>query len=210
MKENDRKYVLRIIKILKKKYENVKCALNFSNPFELLVATILSARCRDDVVNNITDNLFKKYIDIKDYANANVLEFENFIRSSGFYKNKSKNIINSACLIINKHNSIVPRTMRELIELPGVARKTANVVLSFAFKKIEGIIVDTHVIRISNLLKLTDHVNSIKVEKDLINIIPKIYWLDFSFLTQRLGKTICKASNRYHSLCPLNDICRFL
>ncbi|MDR1401108.1 MAG: endonuclease III [Endomicrobium sp.] len=207
MKKNYKKYVLKVIKILEENYKNVKCALDFSNPFELLIATILSARCKDERVNNVTNGLFKKYRNIRDYANADVLEFGNYIRSVGFFRNKAKNIIRSAQLAINKYNGIIPQTMKELLEFPGVARKTANVVLSVAFEKNEGIVVDTHVIRILNLLKLTEYNDPVKIEKDLIRIVPKEYWMSFSFLVQTLGRRICKARNPDHSICPLSKLC---
>ncbi|GMO65468.1 MAG: endonuclease III [Endomicrobiia bacterium] len=207
VKKSYKKYVFKIMEILEENYKDVKCALNFSNPFELLTATILSAQCTDERVNNVTSRLFEKYRNIRDYANANVLEFENYIRSTGFYRNKAKNIIRSAQLAISKYNGIVPQTMEELLEFPGVARKTANVVLSIAFGKSEGIAVDTHVIRISNLLKLTEYNDPVKIEKDLIKVVPKEYWINFSFLIQTLGRRICKARNADHSICPLNKLC---
>jgi len=205
--KKDKEYVLRIIKILERNYKDVKCALNFSNPFELLTATILSAQCTDKRVNEVTKSLFNRYKDIEDYANADVLEVENYIRSAGFYRNKAKNIIRCAQLIINKYGGDVPQTMENLLELPGIARKTANVVLSSAFGIAEGIAVDTHVIRIANLLKLTKYDDPVKIEKDLIEIVPKRYWIKFSFLIQALGRRICKARNPNHSVCPLNKIC---
>jgi endonuclease-3 len=207
VKKIERRYALKIIKILEKNFGHVKCALDFSNPFELLVATILSAQCTDERVNKVTKILFKKYKDIKDYADADILEFKNYIRSTGFFRNKSKNIIRSAQLITNKYNGNIPQTMKELLKLPGVARKTANVVLSIAFDNVEGIIVDTHVIRIANLLKFTTSNNTIKIENDLMKIIPKKYWVKFSFFIQALGKKICKARNPNHVICPLNMIC---
>ncbi|MDR1928641.1 MAG: endonuclease III [Endomicrobium sp.] len=207
MLKNKKKYVLKIIKIFKSNPLEFVCPLKFSSPFELLVAVVLSAQCTDKRVNKITKNLFKRYKNIKDYANADIFELESYIISSGFFRNKAKNIIESAKLIISLYNGIVPNTMFELLKLPGVARKTANVVLSFAFNVIEGIVVDTHVIRIANLLHLTEHVNPVKIEKDLMNIVPRIHWKIFSFYIQNLGRTICKAKNPNHIICPLNKIC---
>jgi endonuclease-3 len=207
MEKNKKEYAVRIIKILEKDYGYVKCALNFSSPFELLTATILSAQCTDERVNKVTENLFKRYKNVEDYANADILELENYIKSAGFFRNKAKNIIKSAQMIINKYNGDVPQTMEELLELSGVARKTANVVLGSAFGKSEGIAVDTHVIRIANLLKLTEYDDPVKIEKDLMKIIPKKYWMSFSFLIQTLGRRICKARNPDHVVCPLNEIC---
>lgn len=207
MKKNYKKYVFKIIEILEENYKDIKCTLDFSNSFELLIATILSAQCTEKRVNNVTNRLFEKYRNIKDYANANILELENCIKSVGFYRNKAKNIIKSAQLVMNKYNGIIPQTMEELLEFPGVARKTANVVLSIAFGKSEGIVVDTHVIRISNLLKLTKYNDPVRIEKDLIRVVPKKYWIGFSFLIQTLGRNICKARNPNHSICPLNKLC---
>jgi endonuclease-3 len=205
--KREKKYVLRIIKTLENYFGHVKCALNFSNPFELLVAAILSAQCTDKTVNVITKTLFKKYRNIEDYANADILEFESYIRPVGFFRNKTKNIIKSAQLILDIYHSVVPQTMEELLVFPGVARKTANVVLGSAFGKTEGIVVDTHVVRISNLLNLTRHEDPVIIEKELMDIIPKKYWIKFSFYMQILGRKICKARNPNHSDCLLNRIC---
>jgi endonuclease-3 len=207
MVRNKKQYALKIIKILEKDLGQVKCALNFSTPFELLTAVILSAQCTDERVNKITKNLFKVYKDTADYANADSLEFENHIKSAGFFRNKAKNIIKSAKLIMNTHNGAVPRTMEELLKLPGVARKTANVVLGVAFGKAAGIAVDRHVIRIANLLKLTKYDNPVKIEEDLMKIVPKQYWIKCSFYIQTLGRRVCKARNPNHEICPLNKIC---
>lgn len=207
MERNKKKYVVRIIKILEKDYGDVRCALNFSGSFELLAATILSAQCMDERVNKVTEDLFKGYKNIEDYANADVLELENCIRPVGFFRNKAKNIIKSAQMIIDRYNGDVPQSMKELLELSGVGRKTANIVLGSAFGKTEGIVVDTHVIRIANLLKLTEYGDPVKIEKDLMKIIPKKYWMRFSFLIQTLGRRICKARKTDHVICPLNKIC---
>ncbi|GHT33261.1 endonuclease III [Endomicrobiia bacterium] len=207
MIKNKKQCVLKIIKILEKDLGQVKCALNFSTPFELLTAVILSAQCRDERVNKITENLFKRYKSISDYANADISEFENYIKSAGFFRNKAKNIVKSAKLIIGMHNGVVPHAMEELLKLPGVARKTANVVLGNAFGKAAGIAVDTHVIRIANLLKLTKYDDPVKIEKDLMKIVPKEYWIKFSFYIQVLGRRICKARNPNHEICALNKIC---
>ncbi|MDR1104439.1 MAG: endonuclease III [Endomicrobium sp.] len=207
MEKDKKKYVLKIIKILKETFGYIKCPLKFSNPFELLVAVILSAQCTDERVNKVTENLFKKYKKLQDYADADIYEFENYIRSAGFFRNKAKNIIKSAQMVLNLYDGKVPQTMEELVKLPGVARKTANVVLGHAFCKAEGIAVDTHVIRIANLLKLTKYENPVKIEKDLMTIVPKQYWTNFSLLIQTLGRKVCKARNPNHAACPLNKIC---
>jgi endonuclease-3 len=207
MGRNKKEYVVRTIKILEKNYGHVKCALNFSSPFELLTATILSAQCADERVNRVTEDLFKRYKNIESYANADILELENYIKSVGFFRNKAKNIIKSAQMVVNRYNGDMPQTMEELLELSGVGRKTANIVLGSAFGKTEGIAVDTHVIRIANLLKLVEYDEPVKIEKDLMKIIPQKYWMNFSFMIQTLGKRICKARNPDHVICPLNELC---
>ena len=206
MEKDKKKYVLKIIKNLKET-DYIKCPLKFSNPFELLIAVILSAQCTDERVNKITQNLFKKYKRLQDYANADISEFESCIKSVGFFRNKAKSIIKSAQMVLRLYDGQVPQTMEELLKLPGVARKTANVVLGHAFCKAEGIAVDTHVIRIANLLKLTKYENPVKIEKDLMLIVPKQYWTNFSLLIQTLGRKVCKARNPNHEACPLNKIC---
>ena len=174
---------------------------------ELLVATILSAQCTDEVVNRITVPLFKKYASVEDYALANVAEFEQDIKSAGFYHNKAKNIIASANLIIEKYNGSIPSTMGELITLPGVARKTANIVLYNAFGITEGIAVDTHVSRLSQKLRLSRHNDSVKIEKDLMQIIPRRIWGSFPYLLIEHGRAICIARKPKCNKCDLNDIC---
>ncbi|MCA6071779.1 MAG: endonuclease III [Endomicrobium sp.] len=207
MEKSKKKYTLKVIKILEKNFGDVKCALNFSTPFELLVAVILSAQCTDERVNKVTENVFKRYKNINDYAKADILEFEKHIISTGFFRNKAKNIISSAQLITDNYDGVVPQTMEELLVLPGVARKTANVVLGSAFGIMDGIAVDTHVIRIANLLRLTKYDDPVKIEKDLMKVAPKEYWIKFSFYIQTLGRRICRARNPNHSACPLNKIC---
>ncbi|MDR1086811.1 MAG: endonuclease III [Endomicrobium sp.] len=205
--KDKKKYVLKVIKILKESFADIKCPLKFSNPFELLAGVILSAQCTDERVNKVTEGLFKKYKSLQDYANADISELENCIKSAGFFRNKAKSIIKSAQMVLNSYDGKVPQTMEELIKLPGVARKTANVVLGHAFCKAEGIAVDTHVIRVAILLKLTNHESPAKIEKDLMEIVPKQYWIEISLLIQTLGRRICKARNPNHKDCPLNKIC---
>lgn len=205
--EEKKKYVLNIIKLLDKAYGDVEVALEFEKPYELLFATIMSAQCTDERVNKVTSVVFKKYKTLKDYAGADLAEFENDIRSTGFFRNKAKNIINSAKIILKEYNGRVPDTMDELLRLPGVARKTANIVLSSAYGKYEGLAVDTHVIRISNLLKLTKHEDPVKIEQDLMEIVPRKNWRDFSLRIQTLGRKACKARRPNHLECPLNKIC---
>ncbi|MDR1952592.1 MAG: endonuclease III [Elusimicrobiota bacterium] len=205
--KNEKKYILEIIKILDKEYKDVDIALNYSNAFELLAATILSAQCTDEQVNKVTQNLFRKYKTIGDYAKADIIDVENIVHSTGFYRNKAKNIVNAAKIILQKYGGKIPQTMEELIELPGVARKTANIVLGHAFNKPVGIAVDTHVIRISNILQLTREKDPVKIEKDLMKITPREFWIRFPILIQTLGRRVCKARNPNHSICPLSKLC---
>ena len=201
------KNILEVIRILKKTYPTTKIALKFRNHWQLLVATILSAQCTDKQVNIITKNLFKKYLLIKDYAKADLKEFELDIKSAGFYRNKAKNIINTAKIITKTKAGTVPKTMEELLELPGVARKTANIVLYNAFKKNEGIAVDTHVRRISKLLGLTENHNPDKIERDLIGIVPRHYWGQLNHLLVFHGRRFCIANRPKCLLCPLKKLC---
>ena len=199
--------VLEIIKILDKEYGDIDIALEFSNVFELLVATILSAQCTDKRVNIVTSTLFKKYKTIKDYATADLKEFENDIKSTGFYRNKAKNIIATANIIIDKFNAVVPKTMDELITLKGVARKTANIVLGSGYGIHVGIAVDTHVIRLTNLIGLSKNSDPKKIEQDLIKIIPKKYWDNISFEIQTLGRRVCIARRPKCNICPIKHLC---
>ncbi len=196
-----------IVKILDKEYGDVDIALNFSNVFELMVATILSAQCTDKRVNIVTSTLFKKYKTIKDYANADLKEFENDIKSTGFYRNKAKNIIATANIVLDKFNGAVPKTMEELITLKGVARKTANIVLGSGYGINVGIAVDTHVIRLTNLIGLSKNSDPNKIEKDLMKIIPKKNWRNISFTIQTLGRRICIARRPKCDICPINHLC---
>jgi endonuclease-3 len=207
MKKDKKKYVLEIIGLLSGQYPDMKCALKYRHPFELLAAVILSAQCTDERVNKITNGLFKKYKTVQDYASADLMELESIVRPAGFFRNKAKNIIGSARIIIEKYGGEVPQNMEELLSLPGVARKTANVVLGNAFGKNEGIAVDTHVIRISNLLKLSLNADPVKIEKDLMELVPQNNWTLFSHLIQTLGRRVCKARNPEHGACPLKSVC---
>ena len=196
-----------IIKILDKEYGNVDIALNFSTVFELLVATVLSAQCTDKRVNIVTSSLFKKYKTIKDYANADIKEFENDIKSTGFYRNKAKNIIATANIILKEYNGKVPNTMEELIKLKGVARKTANIVLGSGYGINIGIAVDTHVIRLTNLIGLSKNSDPKKIEKDLMKIIPQKNWRNISFEIQTLGRRVCIARRPKCDICPIKHLC---
>lgn len=196
------------IRLFKKYYPDAHCALHHSNPEELLVATILSAQCTDDRVNIVTKTLFKKYPTIKDYAKADIAELEQDIRSTGFYKNKAKSIKAMATIVSEKYKGKVPRTLEELVELPGVGRKTANVVLGNSFGIASGIVVDTHVTRLSNRLGLTKHKSdAVKIEKDLIKIVPEKDWIQFSHWLIVHGRQVCKARKPQCEVCFLQEIC---
>lgn len=203
----DAKYVLEVIKLLKKTYPNPKIALVHKNPLELLVATILSAQCTDERVNIVTKDLFKKYKTISDYANAKPAVFEKDIKSVNFYKTKAKNIIAACKKIRDEFNNKIPQNMQDLICLPGVARKTANVLLSSAFGKAEGIVVDTHVCRLCQRLGLTKNKQPVKIEQDLMKIIPEKDWRIFSLMLIRHGREVCKARTPICHNCNLSYIC---
>ena len=196
-----------IIKLLKKEYPDVKLALTFNNPLELLIATILSAQCTDERTNRVTKNLFKKYKNVIDYVKADLKIFEEDIKATGFYKNKAKNIIAACQKIAKEFNGRVPQKMEELITLPGVGRKTANIVLTFAFGKTEGISIDTHVRRLSQRLGLSKNNDPDKIEQDLMKIIPRKYWGNISCLLMEHGRSICLARKPLCQKCILKHIC---
>jgi len=197
----------KIIELLEKQYPNAKTALNYTNPLEILVATMLSAQTTDVTVNIVTQTLFKKYHTAEDYANANLKELEQDIRSTGFYHNKARNLQKCCRLLIEKFHSQVPKTMEELIELPGVARKTANIVLYNAYGTIAGIAVDTHVRRLSERLGLTQQKDQDKIEQDLMQITPKEKWMELTDLLIFHGRQICNAKKPKCEVCVLNKIC---
>jgi len=205
IKENDR--IKEIISLLKKDYPKPKIALDFSNPLEMLIATILSAQATDIKVNEVTKDLFGKYKTARDYAEADRTELENDIRPTGFYHNKAKYLQEACKLIEEKFDGKVPDTMEGLISLPGVARKTANIVISNAFGKIEGIAVDTHVKRLSQRLELTKNKNPDKIERDLMEIIPKKDWFQFTYMIIDHGRKICHAKKPEHDKCVVRDLC---
>lgn len=204
---NTQDKLLEILKRLNKAYPKPKTALNFSDPFQLLVATILSAQTTDVLVNKVTENLFKKYRTVKDYADASLETLQKDIGSVNFCKTKAKNIQAGAKIIVAQFNSQVPKTMDELTILPGVARKTANIILSSAFGIHEGIAVDTHVKRLSYRLGLTKNADPVKIEKDLMAITPKKEWGNLSHLLIFHGRKICQARKPDHQECVLNNIC---
>jgi len=196
-----------IIKILKNQYPEAKIALRFKNTWQLLVATILSAQCTDVRVNLVTPVLFKKYKKVADFAKADVKEFEKDIYSTGFYKNKAKGIIGSARKILNEFKGKVPRTMEELTSLPGIGRKTANVILSSGFGITAGVVVDTHVRRLSQRLGLTKNTDPGKIEEDLMELIPAKDWGIVSHLLILHGRKICNARKPLCAECRINKLC---
>ena len=197
----------KIIELLEKEHPDAKIALKFSNPLELLIATILSAQTTDERVNIVTESLFKKYTKPEEYADADLVKLEQDIRSTGFYHNKARNIQNCCKLLVEKYNSQVPRTMEELVELPGVARKTANIVLYGAYGKIEGVAVDTHVRRLSQRLGLTENEDQDKIEQDLMRLVPKEKWMHLTDLLIFHGRRVCIAKKPRCDACMLNKIC---
>jgi endonuclease-3 len=199
--------VEKTIELIEKQYPNAKTALNFTNPLEILLATILSAQTTDVTVNIVTKNLFKKYRIAEDYANADIVELEQIIYSTGFYHNKAKNLQKCCQLLVEKFQSKVPKTMEELLELPGVARKTANIVLYNAFGITAGIAVDTHVTRLSQRLGLTQKKDQNKIEQDLMQITPKEKWMPLTDLLIFHGRNVCKAKKPHCEVCVLNKIC---
>jgi endonuclease-3 len=198
---------MQIYEILKKGYPNVKLTINFTNPLEILVATILSAQCTDAKVNEVTKSLFRKYRTPRDYANADLKTLEKEIRPTGFYHNKANYIQKASRMIVEDFEGKIPDNMEDLLKLPGVARKTANIVLSNAYGIIDGIAVDTHVRRVSQRLGLTENKDPNKIEKDLMKILPKTVWFPINYLLIQLGRSTCVAGIPYCEKCLLNKIC---
>jgi endonuclease III len=192
---------------LRRLYPDAKCSLDFSNPLELLIATQLSAQCTDERVNLVTRDLFQKYRSAEDYATVSQEELEQDIRSTGFYRNKAKNI-RAACQLLNtNYNGEVPRTMSDLLKLPGVARKTANVVLGNAYGIIEGFVVDTHIGRLARRFGWTKNEDPAKVEQDLMKLVPRQDWLDLSHLMIYHGRAICQSRKPLCQQCTLSKLC---
>ena len=198
---------LKVIELLEKEYSNAEIALEYTNPLELLIATILSAQATDEQINAITPKLFKKYKTAEDYANADLTELEQDIKSSGFYHNKAKNIKNCCKTLVEKFHSKVPKKMDELLELPGVGRKTANIVLANAFGVVEGVAVDTHVGRLAQRLGLSQSGDPNKIEADLMKLVPKDKWMRITDLLIFHGRKICTAKKPNCARCVLNKIC---
>jgi len=202
------KEVSELLNVLEDEYKEVKCGLDFDNPLQLTVCLILAAQCTDKRVNMIRPILFKRYPDVYSLANADKKELEDIIHSCGFYNNKSKNIITTANIIVEKFNGNVPSTMEELTSLAGIGRKSANIILQECFNVVEGIAVDTHVTRISKKLGLTTHTDAINIEKDLMNKVPKKYWNKINHLFVYHGRAICDAKKPNCNECMVNYICR--
>ncbi len=196
-----------IITELRRLYPAATCSLNFSNPLELLIATQLAAQCTDERVNKVTEALFQKYRSPADYATVGQEELEQDIRSTGFYRNKAKNIRLTGQRLVSEYNGEVPPSMADLLTLPGVARKTANVVLGYAFGIVEGIVVDTHVTRLSRRFGWTTKEDAVKIEQDLMRIIPRESWLDISHLLIFHGRAICEARKPLCEQCTLVHLC---
>lgn len=198
---------LAVVAALRDLYPRAVCTLNFSNPLELLIATQLSAQCTDERVNIVTQSLFQKYRHVEDYATVSQEELEQDIRPTGFYRNKARNIRATCQRLITEYGGEVPSSMKELLTLPGVARKTANVVLGNAFGIVEGFVVDTHIGRLSRLLGWTINTDPVKVEQDLMRLIPQKDWLDLSHLLIYHGRAVCHARKPACTRCTLTHLC---
>lgn len=201
------KKIEHLLKLLRENYGKAETALNYNTPHEMLVATILSAQCTDERVNKVTKVLFKKYKTAQEFADASLEELEQDVRSTGFYRNKAKNIKAASKMIVDKFGGEVPKEMDALLSLPGVARKTANVVLHNAYGIVEGIVVDTHVGRLSRRLGLSKNIDAVKVEKDLMKVIPRKDWGNVSYWLIDHGRAVCKSQKPLCEMCFLKDVC---
>lgn len=204
---NDSKRAEEIFAILKREYPNAKIALTYSNNWELLVATQLSAQCTDKKVNEVTPVLFKKYPTIEDYVSADPAVFEQDIHATGFFRNKTKNILGAARMVLSEYDGEIPDTMAEIIKLPGVARKTANIVLGNAFGVVDGIAVDTHVLRLSARLGFTTEKTAEKVEKVLMALLPADEWFSSTYLLIEHGRNVCAAKKARCDICGISGLC---
>jgi endonuclease III len=202
-----RERIGKIVRLLRRHYPQARTALEFRSPFQILVATVLAAQCTDERVNTITPGLFRKYPTAADLARADREELEREIRSAGFFRNKAKSLLGASRRIVEAYGGQVPGTMDELLTLPGVARKTANIVLSAGFGKAEGIAVDTHARRLSQRLGLSRHDDPVKIERDLLSIVPRKDWLDLNFLLVEHGRALCQARKPRCAECFLRDLC---
>ena len=200
--------VMHILEALQKEYPDATCALHHQNPLQLLIATILSAQCTDARVNMVTPALFSRYPTVQAFASASPSDLEDIIRSTGFFRNKTKSLQGAAAMMIEKFGGQVPDTMEELVQLPGVARKTANVVLGVIFGKAEGVVVDTHVFRVARRLDLSHAPTPEKMERDLMELIPRDKWIVFSHQMIHHGRKLCKARKPLCYLCPVEKVCQ--
>lgn len=206
MKKNE---AIQIVEILREMYPDARCSLDFNTPFEMLVAVCLSAQCTDERVNKTTPSIFAKYKTPADFANAELSDLESLVRPCGFYKNKSKNLKNAGDVIVKKFNGEVPMSMDELVSIPGVGRKSANVIMLEAFDNPQGIAVDTHCKRIANRLGFSSESEPSKIEKDLCSFIPSKYWKDVNHLLIWHGRSICTSRNPKCSQCKLRTHCTY-
>ena len=206
MKKED---IIKIIEILKITYPEATCSLDFKTPFELGIAVMLSAQCTDERVNKITPLLFEKYRKPEDYINSTLEEIEEVIKPCGFYKNKAKNVLGYVKKIVNEYKGKLPETMEELVNLPGIGRKSANVIMLEAFNNPQGIAVDTHAKRIANRIGLSKEKEPLKIEQDLLKIIPKEYFKDVNHLLVWHGRNICNARKPECEKCPVNKYCEY-
>lgn len=202
-----KRHAAQVVRRLKTAYPDAQCALHFSSPLQLLAATILSAQCTDVRVNLVTKDLFRKYPDARAFAAAKPSDLERAVQSTGFFRNKAKNIKACCTTLVDEHNGQVPQELDVLVKLPGVGRKTANVVLGTAFGIPTGVVVDTHVARLSQRLGLTRHKDPVKIERDLMAVLPKREWIGFSHRMIAHGRQICVARKPKCEICPLADIC---
>lgn len=204
---DEKRYAAKVVRLLRREYPDAKCSLDFKNPLQLLVATVLSAQCTDARVNLVTKDLFRKYRSAADYAAAALPEFEKDIQSTGFFRNKAKNIKACCQVLVDSYQGKVPEDLERLVQLPGIGRKTANVILGTAFSIATGIAVDTHVGRLSRRLGLSAEKDPGKVEKDLMVVLPKKEWVAFSHRMIQHGRRCCVARKPKCDECPLQSIC---
>ena len=205
--KNKKKRIKKVVKLLKRYYPSVECALIYKNPLQLLIATMLSAQCTDKRVNAVTKTLFKKYRSVKDFAQSSLQELEKDIHPTGFFRSKADKIKSTCQKLINNFKGKIPANMEALVSLPGVGRKTANVVLGTAFNISSGVVVDTHVSRLSYRLNFTSFKDAVKIEQNLINLLPTSQWIYFSHALILHGRQICKARKPQCHVCFLSDLC---
>ena len=206
MRKDDQERVQNIIERLKQEYPDARTALRFQNPLELLVATVLSAQCTDERVNKVTEHLFQKYRSAGDYGDADLAELEEDVRPTGFFRNKAKALKNLSAELVKRFNGEVPARLEDLVTLPGIGRKTANLILGEAFG-VPGIVVDTHVKRLAHLIGLTVQKDPEKIEFDLMKVVPEPQWTLFSNLLILHGRTVCVARKPRHEQCRIVDLC---